>query len=74
MIEWSNRITMEKVYERVFAGEEQQKGREMCVKIHLRRGIAYERMEKWRESRTEYERVKRIDGANMVASQGLKRV
>ena len=42
--------------------------REMMVKVHLRRAIAYERMEKWKYSRTEYERVKRIDGSNMVAS------
>jgi tetratricopeptide (TPR) repeat protein len=54
--------------------EEHIKDKNILVKAHLRRGLAYETLEKYKDAKNDMTRVKELQPANSQASQGLTRI
>lgn len=47
---------------------------DVLAKAYLRRGMAYERLEKYKRSIRDFNKVKHLEPGNMQASQGIRRV
>ena len=43
------------------------------VKAYLRRGMAYEALEKWKKASMDFKQAKELDPGNRQASEGLQR-